>query len=260
MSRKGISGVSAILLLIVIIVIGAYLISIYPRPQPQGSNLEFSMSFPPSIIAEQTATANVTVTNAGTPAKGVTVVVTSDAVSASSESVDINTGSTTIPLTLTGKDVQDGTYPVLIYLRYSDQLGSNQTASKGVSIYLLPAAEFTDVKYIQDFWHPFGKSSIGRTSDNTTLLFKIHGKSSLVIYHGLVATATLTTNVPGLSITPQSIQIMSVGPNGMTEDYRFNIRSDVGGAPPGTYTFQIQLFSKDNQMITQLTESITVNA
>jgi hypothetical protein len=248
---------AAVLILLVIIVIGAYIWSTYPRPRPQPSALAFSPEFPKSIVPGQSTVGTVHITNGGSDASGVTAIVTSDAVKASSSSVDIKAGATSdIAVTLTGKDVQDGAYAVVVSLQYSDALGSNKTESEGVSIYLLPLLEFTNTRYQRDLFHPFGKSSIGSVNDTTTYLFQVHSKSSAVIYDGAFVTAKLAVTVPGLSISPSSIPVQSLGPDGKSHDYSFIISSN--HAPPGTYSFQIALHSKDNQLVTSQTVQIVV--
>lgn len=93
-------------------------------------------------------------------------------------------------------------------------------------------------------------------NDNTSLLFKVQSMSSSAIYAGLYASAKLNMTVPGLSIVPSSLTIEAIGPHGTTGDYAFNIVSN--SAPPGTYGYVISLYSKDNQLIQQISEQITV--
>jgi len=162
----------------------------------------------------QSSTGTVIVENKGADASGVTAVVVSDAISASSSPVDVRHGSSSsIPITITAKDVPDGAYAVVVYLQYSNGTSTSKTDSKGTSIYLLPKLTLTTPRFEADLFHPFGKNSIG-TNDGTTVLFQVQSTSSSVIYSGMCASATLDLNVPGLSIVPTSSAIGPIGPNG----------------------------------------------
>lgn len=256
MSRKGVSTVGAVLVLIVLLVIAVYLWSSYPRPQPEPSSLSFSFDFPKAIVAGHSAVMKVKVANNGSDAKGVEVVIVSDAISAASDDADVRRGTTTeIKVSITGKDVQDGPYAVVVFLQYSDELGVHKTDSKGASVYLLPRIELIDVRFQADLFHPFGKNTIGK-KDTTSLLFKISSKSTSVIYNGLSGKAAFSVNVPGISIDPLIVSVEPVGPNGKTADYSFKITSD--GAPPGTYNVTIFVYSKDNQLVAQQTVQLVV--
>lgn len=247
--------IAAVIILIVLVIGGAYFLLPYQQPQ-QPTNLTFSIGLPKSIVAGQSSTGTVIVENKGADASGVTAVVVSDAISASSSPVDVRHGSSSsIPITITAKDVPDGAYAVVVYLQYSNGTSTSKTDSKGTSIYLLPKLTLTTPRFEADLFHPFGKNSIG-TNDSTTVLFQVQSASSSVIYSGMYASATLDLNVPGLSIVPASSAIGPIGPNGRTGDHRFKIISN--GAPPGTYNLRISLYSKDNQLVMQETLQVTV--
>jgi len=255
-SNKGQSTPLAVVIILALLIIGVVLWNMYPRPQPQPSALTFNLDFPNSIIAGKTSTANIVVTNNGADASGVTAVIVSDAITTSLNALDVKGGSrVTLPVSMTGKDMPDGPYAVVVYLQYSDALGTDKTASQGVSIYLLPALQLADIRYQWDILHPLGKSTIG-TADGTVLLFKVKSESVAVIYSGMSMTAKLATTVPGLSVLNSSLQIGPIGPNGITSDYAIQIVSN--HAPPGTYTIQLSLYSKDNQLIAQQTVKITI--
>ena len=165
-----------VILLLVLMIAGAIFLWTYQKPQQvQSTNLTFNVDFPNSIVVGQSAMAFVTVANSGADATGVVPIVASDAISASvSTPIDLRQGSSSsIPVTITGKDVADGTYQVAIYVQFSSGVGTNRTASKEISINLLPNAQLTSVKYHVDLFHLFGKNSIGR-NDNTTLLFLMY--------------------------------------------------------------------------------------
>ncbi len=249
-----------IILLVVIGGIAYYYYSTPPKPQ-QPTSLTFTPNFPKTIAAGYTGTANVSVMNQGADASGVTPIVQCDAISTSSSPVDLRHGSSAIiPITISGKDVPDGSYALVVYLQYSSVLGSNRTASQGTSIYLLPNVQLTSVRYRSEFpYHllPPYKDTIGKY-DNTTLLFKVQSMSSSVIYSGMSVSAKLQTppNVQGLSISPTSLAIEPIGPKGTTSEYGFVVISN--GAPPGVYIWQILLYSKDNQLIMQQPLQITV--
>jgi hypothetical protein len=196
------------------------------------------------------------VTNTGTDAHGVSAVVVSDAISTTSTALDVKGGtSVSIPVSITGNDSPDGPYAIVVYLQYSDALGSNKTSSQGASIYLLPALQLTDVRYNWDVFHLTGKGTIG-SSDSTTLLFKVRSASAAVIYSGMSLKAGLATNVPGLTILNSSLPIDPIGPKGQTRDIAIQIVSN--HAPPGVYNIQLSLYSKDNQLIAGQTIQITV--
>jgi hypothetical protein len=256
-SRKAVSKtVSMLIIVIVVAALGISLWEFLPKLEP--SDLSFSLDFPNSIVGGQSAVATAMVTNSGGDATGVSAVIVSEAVSGSSSEVDVKQGSTTgVMITIAGKDVQDGTYTVTVFLQYSDFFGAHKTSSQGASIYLLPNVELSDVRFKPTILHPLGKSGIG-TQDTTSVLFKVHSKSTSVLYNGLSAKATLTINVPGISIDPSSVQIGTLGPNGRTTDYSVQISTN--NAPPGTYSLQISLYSKDNQLVAQQTEQFTVTA
>jgi hypothetical protein len=256
-SRKGEGGLLAIIVIVVVVLIViAIAITMSKTTPPSPAQLDFSVDFPKAISPGQSVSIYVSVTNNGMDAKDVSVVVVSDAVSAITEQKDVGKNATVaITVSLLGKDIQDGSYSLRARLKYSDQLGSHETADKEYSIHLLPSAELTDVKFQQELMHPFGKDTIGKT-DSTTVLFKIHSKSSTVIYSGMTAKATLSINVAGVTIDPASILIEPIGPNGKTADYSFKISSN--NTPPGTYDLSIYLFSKDNQLIQQQTLHLTV--
>lgn len=254
-SRKGEIGILAIIVVIILIV-AAVAIARYTASPPAPAQLDFSLSFPKTASPGQSASAFVSVTNNGMDAKDVIVVVVSDAVSAVSEKKDIRKGSTVaITASISGNDIQDGPYSVKVRLRYSDQLGSHETANKETAIHLLPNAELTDVRFQPDLLHPFGKNTIWK-KDSTILLFKVHSKSNAVIYSGIMSKVTLSINVAGLTIDPLSIQIEPIGPNGRTGDYSYKISSD--NTPPGTYGLLIHLFSKDSQLMQQQTMQLIV--
>jgi hypothetical protein len=251
----------AVFIIILLVIGGAYYYYSTPQKPQQGTNLAFTLNFPKAIAAEHTATANVSVMNQGADANGVMPIVQCDAISTSSSPVDLRQGfSTLIPITISGKDVTDGSYALVVYLQYSNGLGSNKTASQGTSIYLLPNVQLTSVRYRSEF--PFQllppyKNTIGRY-DNTTLLFRVQSMSSSVIYSGISVSAKLLRplNVPGLSISPTSLAIEPIGPKGTTSEYGFIVISN--GAPAGLYDWQILLYSKDNQLIMQQPLQITV--
>jgi hypothetical protein len=253
----------AVIIILFLVIVGGITYSYYltpPKLQPP-TNLTFALNFPKIIVAGYTGTANVSVVNQGADASGVMPIIQCDAISTSSSPVDLKHGSSVmIPITISGKDVADGSYALVVYLQYSSGLGSNRTASQGTSIYLLPNVQLTSVRYRSEFpYHllPPYKDTIGKY-DNTTLLFKVQSMSSSVIYSGMTVSAKLQTppNVQGLSISPTSLAIEPIGPKGTTSEYGFVVISN--GAPPGVYVWQILLYSKDNQLIMPQSLQITV--
>jgi hypothetical protein len=198
----------------------------------------------------------VSVANNGTDANGVSAFIISDAISSVSETANVKHGAQALlKVSISGKDLQDGSYGAKVYLQYSDETGSHTTASKETSIYLVPNAELADVRFQPDLFHPLGKNTIGK-KDSTTLLFKVHSKSNGVVYSATWSKAILSISVPGVSIDPSSLQVEPVGPNGRTGDYSFAITSD--NAPPGTYNITISLYSKDSQLVMQQTVQLVV--
>jgi hypothetical protein len=249
---------------VILLIAGVYFLWFYQKPpqQQQAVSLSFSIDFPKSIGAGHSATGIVSVTNSGVGLSGVLPVVVSKAISgAVSSPVSLTTGSiSTMPVIITGNDVQDGNYSVSVYLQFSSGTGTNVTGNEGTWIYLLPDVEFTSVRYRSEIpFHmlPPYKNTIG-ANDNTSLLFKVQSMSSSVVYSGLVVSAKLNMTVNGLSVTPSSLPIESIGPQGMTGDYAFAIVSN--SAPPGTYGYVISLYSKGNQLIQQIPELIVVTA
>jgi hypothetical protein len=252
---------AVVVVLILAIVVGAFLLWTYRNPSEQvPATLVFSIEFPKSVVAGHSGTAVVNVTNSGGDATGVLPIVVSAAISGTvSSPVDLKRGtSSLIPITITGNDIPDGSYPVVVYLQFLSGSVANRTASQRTSIYLLPNVQLTSVRYRSEVpFHllPPYKNAIGR-SDNTSLLFKVQSTSSSVVYGGLSVSAKLNLTVQGLSIVPSSLPIESIGPHGTTGDYSLSIVSN--GAPVGTYGYVVSLYSKDNQLIMQIPELITV--
>jgi hypothetical protein len=254
-NSKGFTRIAAVLLVLVLCA-AAYFIYIYPRAPPSPAALSFSFSLPKVISAGQTVDTQVTVVNNGTDANEVAVVVISDAVTCVSESSKVNKGSqAALKISITGKDIPDGLYPVKVYLQYSDELGTHSTATKETSIRLMPNIELVDVRFQPDLFHPFGKNTMGK-KDTTNLLFKVHSRSNAVVYSGIQSRMVLSISVTGISTSPSTVQVERIGPNGRTGDYGFTITSD--DAPPGTYNLTIGLYSKDNQLIMQQSVQLIV--
>lgn len=255
-SRKGIAPIAAALLVLLLIVVVYFAYTTYSRPPPSPAALSFSLTLPKAIAVGQSVTVLVSVANNGTDAKDVAAFIISDAMSSVSETTSVKHGAQAlVKVSVSGKDVQDGSYGVKVYLQYSDETGSHTTASKETSIYLFPNIELTDARFQPDLFHPLGKGTIGKT-DSTTLLFKVHSKSNAVVYSGTLSKAVFSISVPGISIDPSSITVEPIGPNGRTGDYGFNITSD--NAPPGTYNIILSLHSKENQLIMQNTIQLVV--
>lgn len=245
--------------IIIIAAIGLLVIGGTPLYQetskPELAQLSLNLDFPETIMVFSSIETNVIIQNEGGDAEKVEIIFLSDSIVASQvQPFNILGGDkANIKLEITGKDVQYGQKTAIIGLQYSDVDGEHETSSIQVSFYLLPAVEFFDVGWKSEIFHPFGKSKIEKT-DNTELFFKVHSKSQAsriesVIYADLWVRVQSANKVPGLSITPNSINIESIGPDGRTGKYMVEISSN--NSPTGRYMIEITLFTIDDKFITE---------
>ena len=216
----------------------------------------FTPTLPQQVIAGQSTSGAVDVTNNGADASGVTAVIQSDGMTGISDQHDIKSGSSLhIPIQIVAKDVRDGPYDVSVYLQYNDNQGSHKTDSQKFSVEVLPNVNFNEVKFVFDIFQPLGKNKIGAT-DSTSLIFTVQSQSSSQIYAGTYVRLNMSINVPGLAVTPATINIDPIGPNGVSREYNFTISSN--HSPSGTYTISIGLYSKDGVLVATKTAILTI--
>jgi len=253
-------------LALIFVLLGAGALVVFLQPQtdkrtpspPLCATLSFSLNFPKVLVPTAAADVIVHATAMNNDARSVIVKTDSAHVVVKNDPVDVTSGtSADIRVRVEARDARDGAYNAQVWLHFSDSAGAHDTEAKGVSFYIVPYAVLQDVRWAPDFWHPFGKGTIGR-SDTTTALFKVLSKSQSVVYEGMVVRAAFTVSAPGLTVTPTGIPIDPIGPQGKSNDYAFAIRSN--NTPPGKYTLLFSLYSRDNQLITQETLEITITA
>jgi hypothetical protein len=194
----------------------------------------------------------------GEDAKNVSVNADSAALVITGNPLDIKSGSSVdFGISVSAKDVQDGLYNTSLWLTYSDSSGLERSKPIEESFYVLPYLELKDLRSAPDFWHPFGKETIAKT-DSTNVLFKVSSESKNVIYQCVYAAASFNVPAPGLALNPSRVPVSALGPQGTSNDYSISVSSD--NTPPGQYVILLSLYSKDNQLITQASITITVSA
>jgi hypothetical protein len=262
MSRLTVT-IGVIVLVGILVIAGSQILTRGPNPgnPPQApvlANVSFSLDFPktlsPGTLVQSTVHASVL----GDDIKNVSVHTDSIVLIIASDSLDIKSGtSANFNITLSTNDVQDGPYSANVWLTYSGTSGTNSSKSITESFYVLPKIQLEDVRFAPDFWHPFGKGTIGQT-DSTNLLFKVSSGSKKVIYQGIYVTTSLSVAAPGMTLNVSSIPVSALGPQGTSKDY--SITAESNNTPPGQYVIFLMLYSKDNQFVTQAFITLTVSA
>ncbi|HVB11912.1 MAG TPA: hypothetical protein VNE86_02170 [Nitrososphaerales archaeon] len=117
-----------------------------------------------------------------------------------------------------------------------------------------------NVKIVNVSWQSAGvfggqKNSINQ-NDKTSISFKIESNSQSV-YSGLVAEAALSPNVQGIEISPSTQAIETLGPQGTSQSYTYDVQTV--NAPPGTYTISI-LVTWNNLTAASTSQDLTVTA
>ncbi|MEM2373449.1 MAG: hypothetical protein QXI11_03310 [Thermoproteota archaeon] len=143
------------------------------------------------------------------------------------------------------RDIKNGYYNVNISWSYEDSNGSHIGGPITKMIYILPAVRLVDFGWEPtDFLDLFPKGEI-KTTGERKFYFKIESMSSSTIYSGLYCKANFTINEPRLNmtITPISINVEPLGPQGKSKEYGFTVVAR--NAPPGTYGITVYLYSSE---------------
>lgn len=206
--------------------------------------------------ARESSTLNVSISNVGGEAKGVSVTLSSNAFSqVSSNAVDVPANQTRFAqCNAQIKDVANGEYGVTISCNYN---GAGQVSTNNNSkFYVLPSIGFNTVHFVVvGFIITSEKSTIGQ-NDNTTLIFKIKSDSVNSTYTSLSATATMPQGTQGLTITPYSLALDNIGPQGTSNEYSFAVNTH--NTPLGQYTITIHVFSAQYEIISDSSRTLTV--
>jgi hypothetical protein len=251
-------GIVVIILVFALFVGGIVYFSSYNSRTIAPAVLTFTPILPQQVNAGQVSSGAVDVTNNGADASGLTAVIQSDGMTGISDQHDIKSGTSLhIPIQIVAKDVPDGPYDVNVFLQYNDNQGSHRTNPQKLSVEVLPNLNFNEVKFPFDIFQPLGKNKIGAT-DSTSLIFTVQSHSSSQIYRGTYVRLNMSISVPGLAVSPATINIDLIGPNGVSREYNFTISSN--HSPPGTYTISIGLYSKDGFLVATSTVTLVITA
>lgn len=252
---------SASLLLLILLAVGAvgFFISYHP-PERKPAELSFKPDFPTKMPGGTETKAYVDVSCSRGDAKDISLVISSEEFSASSDKKDlVRAGSTErITLTLFAKDVIDGNYSISIALQYTDDFGVNRTKPKSVYVFILPSVEFTDIKWKFDLLQPFGKNRISQ-NDETELYVRVRSRSrSMLKYTGLTIRASLSMVDINVSVRPNSLPVDPLGPSATSPSYTFKLESRK--AVLGAYQLRLSLYSRDGVLVaeTQVDFAVTV--
>jgi hypothetical protein len=239
----------------VFIVAIAALYYLFNPPSRQPATISVSIDIPPLVPGETTRLV-ASVTNSGGDAEGIELALSSVALASTSSSrFDLGSGgSYDVDITVRADDVRNGWYAATLSWSYSDSKGSQRGGPIETQIYVLPLLRFTDYG-----WETTGllgllsKDTIG-TSDQTTYHFRIQSRGA-AIYSGLSCQVNCTIEAPGLNISPTSISIERLGPQGTSEEKNFTITTT--DALSGTYTITIYLYS-DQFLVEKHSAQLTV--
>lgn len=229
----------------------------YQPPPQQPASLSFSYSFPNSIPANSRVAVNVTVRNNGGGATSIVIQVSSNAFSGSSSQFDLGGGqSKKISVDVAASNVQSGRYYGTFQAQYTDVSGRQAVQPTQVSTYILQPVKVTSIGWLVDFFHPLGKSTIG-TTDSTSLHFQVQSESSFP-FSGLSVFISVNVTAPGMSFSPQLIQVGSLGPQGTSAQLSTTIATNQ--TPPGVYFIFVTLLSSDNFQLYSIAAVLTVTA
>lgn len=244
--RTGVSN-TAIVVLVIIVLMGAFLYveSQVPRKQ-EPARLLISSSFPPSISANANGVASIQVTNQGGDATGITVQVSSSGFTGNSAPFSLGPNqSETISLVVLTKNVQTGRYYGIVQAQYTDVTGKQATSPIQVSTYVIQPLTITNIGWLVDLFHPFGKNSIG-TTDSTALHFQVQNEGPF-LSNGMEVVVSSNVTAPGMTFTPSTVAVGNLGPQGTSSQLSFNISTD--NSPPGRYAIFLTVLSVDNYQL-----------
>ena len=183
----------------------------------------------------------ISITNSGSAASGVSVILQSDAfnqISTKPENVDANSSITVEPQAAVNQ-VQIGNHKVEISYQYS---GSKEINAGQQNFYVTPSIQIADAQWPRQFYNlgGLGEKSTIKPKDTTTFYFKIQNEEPQTCT-GLTATATLPAGSIGLITTPTSLTLDPLGPQGTSKQYSFGFTSN--STPTGTYNFVVTVYS-----------------
>lgn len=197
----------------------------------------------PALVPNQPTAVYAQVSNRGGDARNFEVLIQSTGLaSQTSSKLTIPEGtSVNVEITVSADDVKNGLYAVVVTWRYEDSTGTHSGGSIQTTLYVLPLAQMTDFRWLDSIFGLGGKSEIKKTQDETKLFFKVRSQSRSALYSGLTCVANFTIEAPNLFISPASISVEPLGPQGPSVEYNFTISSL--NAFSGTYPLTIYLYS-----------------
>jgi len=252
----------ALFLVVIAVIAGVVIYHYYSQVGPTAET-------PPSLYIDlvtlsgksgTSSTINMSISNVGGEAKGVSLNLYSDAFGqVSSNSVDVPANRTVYSqCNAQIKDVANGEHRVTISCSYS---GAGQVSTNNSSqFYVLPSIEITDVHFVM----VGGFLGIGayedstiHQNDNTTLIFEIKSNSAVSTYTDLSASATSPQGTLGLVITLSPPTLDNIGPQGTSREYSFAISTH--NTPLGKYIITIHIFSGQYEVARDSSRTLTVS-
>ena len=113
------------------------------------------------------------------------------------------------------------------------------TVSNPPMFHVVPSLEIVNQHWYWPFAAIHEKSTVG-PNDNTTLYFNVRSDTSSTC-SDLSIQAIAQSGTTGLTITPNIMNIVPIGPTGTSKEYSFGFASS--NMPPGTYSITFQVFS-----------------
>jgi hypothetical protein len=258
---KGTAIVVAIVLTLVLVTVLLYPRTPQPTSQPApplNAGISLTLAFPRTLVS--TIPTHVSL-HVYSPTEGVTSLVLetdSSVLMIQMQPADINAGTAVnLDVALQALDVQDGVYSAHVWGQYSDSNGVHKSDPLAVNFFVVPNVKLSQLGWASDFFHPFGKGTIGAT-DSTTLLFKVTSQSHSETYQGLTAKVSFNETAPSLTVSPSTLSLHPIGPQGVSQQYSVTVTSN--STPPGVYSVILTLYSKDGQLAAQGTLQLTVTA
>jgi hypothetical protein len=255
--------IGAIILIAIIVASLVIIYAVYPMfqgktPKAEPSNLSINLVTLYGKALTQSML-NVSISNVGGEAKGVSVSLNSEAFgqSSSSDSVNVPANSTVYAqCNAQIKDVDVQKYGVTISYNYSGAGTVNTNNNSQFSV--LPVIDIVGVRWYQvGFIFLSDKSTIG-PNDNTTIFFKITSLSNSWTYTALSATATTLQGTQGLTMTPSSLDLGSIGPQGTSNEFAFELSTH--NTPLGKYVITFHVFSGPYEIAVDNSKTLTVSS
>ena len=259
MERSGIS----VALVVAIVLVAAIVFSIftlYNSNQQTNAPAQISISVGSfAAVADSQAQIPVVITNSGGQASQIIVTLSSQAFgSAQLQSVSLGPNKyTTVDSTPSIGDIQPGLYQLSIQYTYHDSNGTHSMGAGAVSFTVVPSIKIAGFSWeTTGFLITSPKSTIG-SNDNTQVFLKISSNSQSQTYNGLVATIEMVTSAQGLTITPTSLPLGAIGPQGTSQQYSFTLTSN--NTPPGKYSLELLISYSNSVGIATYAFELTVS-